>query len=320
MITSELSPKDWVTLIGILFTLFVGLLNVSISIHKTQTETIIQSKLQYLEQIRELSSKILGWRHGESLAELRSTVSKLIFYFDPSIDSDNEIVSILLSLLENGYKLSFYKGFESVESREIYNKFHQNKKDFNYLIKVILKREQIRIDAENRYFRIPFKNYWLPIRGFCENWATNSLKKKMRSVYSNFPSTWILLKANPDVEKEKDIISIREFDKASISTGTDTIDFKSNKNVFPNKEITDIDHNECEVTFFHPTTGATLTALVSEELTAKEVIDALIQEDFIRPYDGDYYLESPKGVLVGTQKLKENASKEYVIVSSSYAG
>lgn len=91
---------------------------------------MIKNKIESLDRIRALSGKIIGWRYDKSLVELRSTISQLIFLFDPSISSDNEMVQILLQMLENAYRLSFYPNFESKVSKETYEKYHENKKEF----------------------------------------------------------------------------------------------------------------------------------------------------------------------------------------------
>ena len=80
------------------------------------------------------------------------------------------------------------------------------------------------------------------------------------------------------------------------------------------------------VTFLHPTTGATLTAEVNKNLTAKEVIDALIEENFLAPIEGKWgmYNLFCNGVQMEDnqtfQTLTNNHSEICQIITSGVAG
>ena len=63
---------------------------------------------------------------------------------------------------------------------------------------------------------------------------------------------------------------------------------------------------EYSVTFRHPTTGATLTAQINPDLTADEVISALVAENFITAPDSTHgYALAVKGgeMAQGSQTL-----------------
>lgn len=321
MFFNTFAPETLVALIGIFFTLIVGVLNVFISIHKSQTEILIRNKVESLDRIRLLSGKILGWRYDKSIVELRSTISQLIFYFDPSISSDNEVVKVLLQMLENAYRLSFYTSFKSKESKKTYEKYHESKKEFNFLMKLVLKREQIRIDVENQVFKIPFHNYWIPFLGFNAEWATNSLKRKMKDVYSSFPEAWLLLEGEKHPSHLAGLTDLLDPDTVHPSPLTDEKEDQKQPDSYISTE--DSNNQIIEITFLHPTTGATLTAKVNKELTAKEIIDELIKENFLAPIEGKegmYNLCCNGEILEDDQTLTDNYSEIYHIVTSSYAG
>ena len=299
MLLRNLEPKDLIALIGIFFTLFISLLNAVISIHKSQAETIIQSKIQNLDTIRKLSGEILCWRYSDNIGELRSKITQLIFYFDPLIENDDEIVHILLQLLENGYKLTFYENFKSPEARQVFETYHKNKKDFNYLMKVVLMRERIRIDVENQVFKIPLRYYWIPIKGFCEKWATKSLKRKMNGVYSNFPSTWLLLKGELKEDKINDIVDQQEYNSRIPSMMSPVVE-NSDETSTSTGELNEKKNSDLiNISFLNPFTGASLQAEVDGNITVDEVIKALIDENFLLPIkgSGEYYLMSDYSAL-----------------------
>lgn len=83
---------------------------------------------------------------------------------------------------------------------------------------------------------------------------------------------------------------------------------------------------EYNVTFVHPTTGATLTAQINPNLTADEVINALVAENFIERPDAElnYVLGITGGSKVeGSQSLASGGLRDgstVNVVSSYVAG
>lgn len=83
---------------------------------------------------------------------------------------------------------------------------------------------------------------------------------------------------------------------------------------------------EYNVTFVHPTTGATLTAQINPNLTADEVINALVAENFIERPDSqhNYVLGITGGSKVeGSQSLASGGLRDgstVNVVSSDVAG
>lgn len=82
---------------------------------------------------------------------------------------------------------------------------------------------------------------------------------------------------------------------------------------------------EYSVTFIHPTTGATLTAQINPELTADEVINALVGENFITaPDTNHHYALGIKGEMVeGSQTLASGGLKDgstVTVISQGFAG
>lgn len=83
---------------------------------------------------------------------------------------------------------------------------------------------------------------------------------------------------------------------------------------------------EYSVTFIHPTTGATLTAQINPELTADEVINALVGENFITAPDTNhnYALGINGGEKVeGSQTLASGGLRDgstVTVISQGTAG
>lgn len=83
---------------------------------------------------------------------------------------------------------------------------------------------------------------------------------------------------------------------------------------------------EYSVTFVHPTTGATLEASINPNLTADEVVSALVAENFIEPPTADinYTLGITGGNKVeGAQSLASGGLREgstVNVISSGVAG
>ena len=83
---------------------------------------------------------------------------------------------------------------------------------------------------------------------------------------------------------------------------------------------------EYNVTFVHPSTGATLTAQINPSLTADEVINALVAENFIDPPDSqDNYVLGINGggKVEGSQSLSSGGLRDggtVNVVSSYVAG
>ncbi len=75
--------------------------------------------------------------------------------------------------------------------------------------------------------------------------------------------------------------------------------------------------------FVHPTTGATFEADINPELTADEVVTALISEGFIEPpKSGQYYGLGINGgrKISGTQTMAEGGAADDVTVNMVLEG
>ena len=157
---ASLEAKDLVTLVGIIFTLFIGLLNLSASSHKKRLDIITQNRMDWVNSVRNLTSEIISWRSNESLKVLLQNMNKLILYLNISNEIDNKIITELLKMYDSAYKLSFYEGVKSDNAKRIYIDYYSHKQNINTLMRIYLKKEWTRIKAESRVVHFPFRIYW----------------------------------------------------------------------------------------------------------------------------------------------------------------
>lgn len=191
----DLSNTEFVTLIGIIFTLLVGILNLFLTSHKNHTDFITSNRMTWVSSVRQLSSKIISWRHFESTQELLNLINQLIIYLNISNEIDNTISTELLEMYDNVYKLSLYEyDLTRDEEKRLFEDYYRHKQQFNILIRIYLKKEWTRIKAESRLIKIPFYHYWIPFYGFSEKWATSDLMKKYKSIENYKYEPWIEVK------------------------------------------------------------------------------------------------------------------------------
>lgn len=229
MITN-LSNTEFVTLIGIIFTLLVGILNLFLTSHKNHTDFITSNRMTWVSSVRQLSSKIISWRHFESTQELLNLINQLIIYLNISNEIDNTISTELLEMYDDVYKLSLYEyDLTGDEGKRLFEGYYRHKQQFNILIRIYLKKEWTRIKAESRLIKIPFYQYWIPFYGFSEKWATSDLMKKYKSIENYKYEPWI------EVKKEvyKKSYSPHEYLKKSSNEDRidDNIDATSRKEI-----------------------------------------------------------------------------------------
>lgn len=203
----NLTNTELVTLIGILFTLLVSILNLFLTSHKNHTDFITSNRMTWVSSVRQLSSKIISWRHVESTQELLNLINQLILYLNISNEIDNTISKELLEMYDDVYKLSLYEyDLKGDEGKRLFECYYGHKQQFNILIRIYLKKEWTRIKAESRVIKIPFYQYWIPFYGFSEKWATTAIMKKYKSLDNYKYEPWIEIKK----KKTKDSFSPHE--------------------------------------------------------------------------------------------------------------
>ena len=190
---NDLAAKEQVTIIGIMLTLIVGIINIFVSTHRIRSEIVTQNRMKWIDSVRSLTGDIVSWRPNGSLTELRRIMNKLILLLNISSEIDNKVTHNLLLMFDAAYKLSFYSDYESSNARKLYEEYYDCKQNVNTLMRIYLKKEWTRIKVESRVWRIPFYHYWIPFFGFNEKWATRSLMKKYEKVKSYEFKPWITL-------------------------------------------------------------------------------------------------------------------------------
>lgn len=186
-----LEIEEQITLLGILFTLCVGLLNLIVTIHKNRVDVIIQNRMNWIADVRNISSSIISWRYINNTKDLLEPINKLTLYLNVSKDIDERIVADLLDMYDSAYKLSFYHNLSSITAKDLYENYYKCKQEFRILIRIYLKKEWTRMKVECRIFKIPFVNFWIPGRGFNEKWATNTLMKEYAHIKQYKFKPWI---------------------------------------------------------------------------------------------------------------------------------
>ena len=207
----SLKTSEFVTLIGILFTLFIGIVNVFISSHKNRLETITQNRMKWIYSVRELAAAITSWRCDESLKELRQNINQLILFLNVSNSIDNEIIDHLLKMYDAAYELSFYKSMKSTKAQRLYEAYYDHRKSVRTFMRIYLKMEWTRVKVESTVWRIPFRLYWIPFWGFNEKWATASLTRKFEKIKTYDFEPWMVIDIDEDMDMDRyNIITINK--------------------------------------------------------------------------------------------------------------
>lgn len=207
---NNLDPADLVTLIGIIFTLIIGLFNLSISLHKNHMDIITQNRIEWVKTVRDITSEIISWRYNESLKDLLKNINKLVLHLNVSNEIDNKVISELFEMYDSAYKLSFYDGVNSESAKKIYTAYYSHKQSINTLMRIYLKKEWTRIKVESHIFHIPFRKYWIPFLGFSEKWATNSLKDKYDKVKTYEFRPWLNF-TDSEIKEISDVFDIKAY-------------------------------------------------------------------------------------------------------------
>ena len=104
---TTLEIQEQITLLGILFTLWVGLLNLMVTIHKNRVDVITQNRMNWISDVRKISSSIINWRYFDDTKDLLNPINELTLYLNVSKIIDEKIVASLLAMYDYAYKLSF---------------------------------------------------------------------------------------------------------------------------------------------------------------------------------------------------------------------
>lgn len=188
---TTLEIKEKITLLGILFTFCVGLLNLIVTIHKNRVDVITQNRMNWISDVRKISSSIISWRYINDTKDLLNPINELALYLNVSKDIDEKIVANLLDMYDSAYKLSFYQNLRSNTAKDLYENYYKHKQEFRILIRIYLKKEWTRMKVESRIIKFPFVDFWIPVRGFDEKWATNTLMKEYMHIKQYEFKPWI---------------------------------------------------------------------------------------------------------------------------------
>lgn len=91
---TTLEIQEQITLLGILFTLCIGLLNLIVTIHKNQVDVIMQNRMNWISDIRKISSSIISWRHMNDTKDLLIPINELTMYLNVSKDIDEKLLQV----------------------------------------------------------------------------------------------------------------------------------------------------------------------------------------------------------------------------------
>lgn len=208
----NLDTKDLVTLIGIVFTFIVSILNLINSSNKNKVDFVSQNRMDWINSVRNITNEIISWRFYDSPKDLLKMINKLILYLNISNEIDNKIITQILKMYDFAYKLSFYQNdLKTNSAKKTYESYYTCKQNVNTLIRIYLKKEWTRIKAESRVLHIPFFQYWIPLAGFNEKWATKSLMKKYDKIRDYEFKPWIEF-------------SIKELEELNLNNITETDD------------------------------------------------------------------------------------------------
>lgn len=188
---TTLEIKEQITLLGILLTLFVGLLNLIVTIHKNRVNVITQNRMNWIPDIRKISCLIINWRYFDDTKDLLNSINELTLYLNVSKSIDTKVVESLLTMYDYAYKLSFYHNLKTNTAKDLPENYYKYKQKFRILIRIYLKKEWIRMKVECRILKVPFANFWIPGRGFNEEWATNTLMKEYEHIRQYEFKPWI---------------------------------------------------------------------------------------------------------------------------------
>lgn len=169
-----MSTAEVVTLIGILITLIISLINIIITRNKAIVDGITHNRMVWINDVRNVLSDILTFDpmlvidKPEKKFDLdnlfRKNVNTLKLYLNFKGELDNEIISECNKLLDTLPNLTILN--DGVVDSRLVPQFYLVQDNVLKLGQIYLKSEWTRVKYENRLFK-PLK-YWSPSTGFKE--------------------------------------------------------------------------------------------------------------------------------------------------------
>ena len=190
-------------LIAAFASLFLGLLNVFISIHKNKQDTITKYRMEWINEIRKEYSIILGWTWYQqttdgrlwinSINDLRNSIYKVSLMLNIKDDYDNEVLKKTFEYLDDithAYASSnFVNTFEKNKDNssmfilltqsfsQYTNHSDEIRDELEKMVRVYLKVEWTRVKTESSILKLGYLKYWNPFCGFNSKKAIKKFSK-----------------------------------------------------------------------------------------------------------------------------------------------
>lgn len=190
-------------LIAAFASLFLGLINVFISIHKNKQDTITKYRMEWINEIRKEYSTILGWTWYQqtadgrlwinSINDLRNSIYKISLMLNIKDDYDNEVLKKTFEYLDDithAYTSSnFVNTLEKNKDNsamfilltQSFSQYTNNsdaiRDELEKMVRVYLKVEWTRVKTESSILKLGYLKYWNPFCGFNSKKAIKKFSK-----------------------------------------------------------------------------------------------------------------------------------------------
>lgn len=155
---SVISLAEFISLIGIALVFIVGIINILITVHGDYQNGVTKNRVQWIENIRKISSKIMAYDYTNDLSneilykmneEMIKNINILSMYLNP-IGSLDSLINIQLNKM-----LKFLRIDNSYNKKQNFSKARSL---FICSMVVYMKSEWERVKWESKFFKLPFRN------------------------------------------------------------------------------------------------------------------------------------------------------------------
>lgn len=172
--------------------LIIGLFNIILAGRRSSLEIITQHRVNLIDTFRKETVYIVTWslvligrdERNKKLEELRKALMSLTLHLNVGNRFDYKITSICTKIYNDAYYcINHDISDEYFESN--FNALLSDQSELHTNMQVYLKKEWLRVKCENMTIKLPFRYYWVPFKGFDEDWAVDSIIKNIKNVKNN---------------------------------------------------------------------------------------------------------------------------------------
>ncbi len=191
-------------LIAAFASLFLGLINVFISIHKNKQDTITKYRMEWINEIRKEYSIILGWTWYQQatdgslrinpINDLRNSIYKVSLMLNIKDDYDNKVLNKTFEYLNVVTQLyestNFVNTLKTIKAdpgmlfylSQSFTQYTNNstaiRDELQKMVRIYFKVEWTRVKTESSILKISFWEFWRPFCGFNSKKAIETFSKE----------------------------------------------------------------------------------------------------------------------------------------------